>query len=51
MNMPKTELTIAVDLNSTTQTIEHLFYATSSFVYHFVAISDLKLGLQSRNAQ
>ena len=31
--------------------IEHLFYATSSFVHHFVAIGDLKLELQSRNAQ
>ena len=29
----------------------HLFYATSSFVYHFVAISDFKLELQSGNAQ
>ena len=29
------------------KTIGHLFYATSSFVYHFVAISDFKLELQS----
>ena len=29
----------------------HLFYATSSFVHHFVAISDFKLELQSGNAQ
>ena len=31
--------------------IGHLFYATSSFVHHFVAISDFKLELQSGNAQ
>ena len=29
----------------------HLFYATSSFVHHFVAIGEFKLELQSRNAQ
>ena len=33
------------------KTIGHLFYATSSFVHHFVAISEFKLELQSRNAQ
>ena len=33
------------------KTIEHLFYATSSFAHHFVAIGELKLELQSRNAQ
>ena len=33
------------------KTIEHLFYATSSFVHHFLAIGELKLELQSRNAQ
>ena len=33
------------------KTIGHLFYAASSFVYHFVAIGDFKLELQSRNAQ
>ena len=33
------------------KTIEHLFYATSSFVHHFLAISDFKLELQSGNAQ
>ena len=32
------------------QTIGHIFYATSSFVHHFVAIGDFKLELQSRNA-
>ena len=29
----------------TLKTIEHLFYATSSFVHHFVAIGQLKLEL------
>ena len=33
------------------KTIGHLFYATSSFVHHFVAIDDFKLELHSRNAQ
>ena len=33
------------------KTIEHLFYATSSFVHHFVAIGDFKLELQSGNVQ
>ena len=34
------------------KTIGHLFYATSSFVYHFVvSIGALKLELQSGNAQ
>ena len=31
--------------------IGHLFYATSSFVHHFIAIGELKLELQSGNAQ
>ena len=31
--------------------IGHLFYATSSFVHHFLAISDFKLELQFGNAQ
>ena len=30
------------------KTIGHLFYATSSFVQHFVAIGEIKLELQSR---
>ena len=34
-----------------TTTTGHLFYATSSFVHHFVAIGELKLELQSGNAQ
>ena len=33
------------------KTIGHLFYATSSYVHHFVAIGVLKLELQSGNAQ
>ena len=33
------------------KTIGHLFYSTSSFVHHFVAISELKLELQSGNAK
>ena len=33
------------------KTIGHLFYATSSFVHHFVAIGESKLELQSGNAQ
>ena len=35
----------------TLKTIGHLFYSTSSFVHHFVAIGEFKLELQSRNAQ
>ena len=31
--------------------IGHLFYVTSSFVHHFVAIGEFKLELQSGNAQ
>ena len=30
--------------------IEHLFYATSSFVHHFVVIDEFKLELESGNA-
>ena len=33
------------------KTIGHLFYATSSFVYHFVPIGDFKFELQSGDAQ
>ena len=33
------------------KTIGHLFYTTSSFVHHFIAIVEFKLELQSRNAQ
>ena len=35
----------------TLKTTEHLFYATLSFVQHFVAIGEFKLELQSGNAQ
>ena len=31
--------------------IVHIFYAASSFVHHFIAISEFKLELQSGNAQ
>ena len=37
--------------NDLGKTIEHLYYSTSSFVHHFVAIGELKLKLQSRNGQ
>ena len=33
------------------KTIEHLFYATSSFVYHFIAFCEIKMKLQSRNTK
>ena len=33
------------------KTIGHLFYTTSSFVYHFKSIGEFKLDLQSRNVQ
>ena len=33
------------------KTIGHLFYATSSFVHHFIAIGEFKLELKSGNAQ
>ena len=33
------------------KTIGHLFYGTSSFMHHFVAIGEFKLELQSGNAQ
>ena len=33
------------------KTIGHLFYATSSFMHHFVAIGEFRLELQSGNAQ
>ena len=32
------------------KTIGHIFYATSSFVHHFIVIGEFKLGLQSGNA-
>ena len=33
------------------KTIGHLFYATSSFVHHFIPIGEFKVELQSGNAQ
>ena len=33
------------------KTIGHLFYATSSFMHHFIAIGEIKLELQSGKAQ
>ena len=33
------------------KTIGHLFYAVSSFVHHYIAISEFKKGLQSGNSQ
>ena len=33
------------------KTIGHLFYATSSFVFHFIAICQLKMELQPGNAK
>ena len=33
------------------KTIRHLFYATSRYVHHFLAICELKLELQSKNVQ
>ena len=33
------------------KTIGHLFYATSSFLYHVVAFGEFKLELQSRSAR
>ena len=33
------------------KTIGHLFYFASSFLHHFIAISEFKLELQSRNTQ
>ena len=35
----------------TLKKIGHLFYVASSFVHHFIAISEFKLELQSRSAQ
>ena len=47
----QTENTICRAAWSQLKTIGHLFFATSSFVHHFIAIGDLKLELQSGNAQ
>ena len=47
----QTENTICRAAWSQLKTIGHLFYATSSFVYHFVAIAEFKMELQSGNAK
>ena len=47
----QTENTICRAAWSQLKTIGHLFYATSSFVRHFIAIGESKLELQSGNAQ
>ena len=47
----QTEKTIHRAAWSQLKTIGHLFYATSSFRHHFVAIGEFKLELQSGNAQ
>ena len=38
-------------MNDLLEIILHLFYAASSFVHHFIAVSEFKLELQSGNAQ
>ena len=47
----RTDWTIHRAAWSQLKTIGHLFYATSSFVQHFVAIGEFRLELQSGNAQ
>ena len=47
----RTDWTIHRAAWSQLKTIGHLFYATSSFVQHFVPIGEFKLELQSRTAQ
>ena len=47
----QTENTICRAAWSQLKTIGHLFYNTSSFVQHFIAIGEFKLELQSWNAQ
>ena len=47
----RTENTICRAAWSQLKTIGHLFYATSSFAHHFLAIGEFKLELQSGNAQ
>ena len=46
----KSRVTLKLDV-WTWKAIGHLFYATSSFVHHFVAIGEFKLELQFGNAQ
>ena len=47
----QTDWTIHRPAWSQLKTIEHFSYATSSFVHHFEAIGEIKLELQSGNAQ
>ena len=50
----KSAFFVACDLEiwrTTRKTIEHIFYSTSRFVHHFVAICEFKLKLRSGNAQ
>ena len=47
----QTEWAIHIAAWSQLKTIGHLSYATSSFVHHFIAISEFKLELESGNAQ
>ena len=47
----QTDWTIHRAAWSQLKTIGHLFYATSSFVQHFIAIGEFKLELQSGNDQ
>ena len=47
----QTENTICRAAWSQLKTIGHLFYATSSFMHHFVAIGEFKLELQSGDTQ
>ena len=47
----QTENTICRAVWSQLKTIGNLFYATSSFMHHFVAIGEFKLELQSGNGQ
>ena len=47
----QTEIAILKAAWSQLKTIGHLFYITLSFVHHFKAMGEFKLGLQSRNAQ
>ena len=47
----RTDWTIHRAAWSQLKTIGHLFYATSSFVPHFIPIGEFKLELQSGNAQ
>ena len=47
----RTDWTSHIAAWSQLKTIGHLFYATSSFVQHFVAIGEFKLELESGNTQ